>query len=120
MINIPLRASVLCAALLSAALTHAQSGSAKPGAAKPEAQTLAHADPSQADAALPPLVVPSAFAGYRKFSDVPVTSWRDANELTRRIGGWRAYAREAAAPDAAAAASAPAMQGHEGHERHKP
>ena len=115
MFNISLRASVLCAALLSAALTHAQNGSAKPGAAKPVAQTSAHADPSQADAALPPLVVPSAFAGYRKFSDVPVTPWRVANELTRRIGGWRAFAREAAAPDAAAAASAPAMQGHEGH-----
>ena len=117
MFNIALRASVLCAALLSAALTHAQSGSANPGAAKPVTQTLAHADPSQADAALPPLLVPSAFVGYRKFSDVPVTSWRDANELTRRIGGWRAYARESATPDAAAAASAPApaMQGHEGH-----
>lgn len=36
----------------------------------------------------------SAFDGYRPFNDQPVGSWRQANDLVGRIGGWEAYARE--------------------------
>ena len=36
-------------------------------------------------------------------------AWKDANDNAARIGGWRAYAREAQAP--AAGASAPAAMG---------
>ncbi|MBC7938909.1 MAG: hypothetical protein H7Z19_03950 [Chitinophagaceae bacterium] len=38
----------------------------------------------------------SAFEGFRPFADQPVGSWRDANDTVGRVGGWRAYAREAA------------------------
>lgn len=37
----------------------------------------------------------SAFEGFRPFADQPVGSWRDANATVGRVGGWRAYAREA-------------------------
>lgn len=36
----------------------------------------------------------SAFEGYRRHDDQPVGSWREANDLVGRIGGWQAYARE--------------------------
>ena len=95
------------------------------------------ADPLNVQASVPPLVHESAFAQYRRLGEVSVGSWRDANDTVSRIGGWRAYAREARQPDssssspssapppAAPAASAPiskppepvkAMpQGHDGH-----
>ena len=91
------------------------------------------ADPLNAQASVPPSVHESAFAQYWRLSEVPVGSWRDANDTVSRIGGWRAYAREArqpgssaSTPPPAAAASAaptskpsqpePAMpQGHNGH-----
>jgi len=65
------------------------------------------ADPLNAQAGVPPLLHESAFTQYRRLTDVPVGSWRDANETVTRIGGWRAYAREAAQP-ASQAASGPA------------
>lgn len=49
----------------------------------------------------------SAFDGYRSYTEEPVASWRDANDQVREIGGWRAYAREAQAPAAAAAPAKP-------------
>jgi hypothetical protein len=52
-------------------------------------------DPGNPRARVQPLVYVSVFGPYRAFADEPITSWRDANELTERIGGWRAYAREA-------------------------
>jgi hypothetical protein len=41
----------------------------------------------------------SAFDGYQAFADPAPGSWRDVNDTVGRIGGWRAYAREAAAAD---------------------
>lgn len=38
---------------------------------------------------------PSAFEGYRAFSDEPVPSWKAANDTAARIGGWREYAKQA-------------------------
>ena len=37
----------------------------------------------------------SALANYRAYGDVEVQPWRAANDTVLRIGGWRAYAREA-------------------------
>ena len=73
-------------------------------------------DPLDAKAASAPLVHRSALAAYRRLGDdAPPVAWRDANQTVERIGGWRAYAREAAAPPAsAAAASAPPMHPHGG------
>jgi hypothetical protein len=47
----------------------------------------------------------SAFSGYTRHSDTPVGPWREVNDTVQRVGGWRAYAREAAAPSPAASAS---------------
>ena len=72
-------------------------------------------DPLNAQASVPPLLHESAFTKYRRLTDVPVGSWRDANDTVTRIGGWRVYAREAAqaaspaaSPATSPAASAPA------------
>lgn len=84
------------AVLLLAAPLHAAAQSAKP-----------RPDPADAQAAAPALAHRSALAGYRKHDNgSPPLAWREANDAVERIGGWRAYAREAAAP--APASSAPA------------
>jgi hypothetical protein len=53
----------------------------------------------------------SIFAGYQAYTEQAVGSWREANDNVGRIGGWRAYAREAAQPDSAA----DPMSGHQHH-----
>ena len=40
-----------------------------------------------------------AFEGYRAHTDEQIRDWKHANDEVGRIGGWRAYAREASAPD---------------------
>lgn len=49
----------------------------------------------------------SALEGYQPFSEQRTASWRDANDTVGRIGGWRAYAKEAQQPEASANTSAP-------------
>jgi hypothetical protein len=61
-------------------------------------------DPLNALASVPPAIHASAFADYRPAGEAKVGSWRKANDEVARIGGWRAYAREASQPDAAPAA----------------
>ena len=71
-------------------------------------------DPADAAAPVPALKYESPLAGYRALADDKPTPWREANDTTARIGGWRSYAREAREPlPPAPAASAPA--GHHGH-----
>jgi len=55
-------------------------------------------DPLDAQAAVPPLVYRSALAAARPASAPAMLNWRAANDEAARIGGWRAYAREASAP----------------------
>lgn len=38
----------------------------------------------------------SAFKRYRPYKDEEVRSWQEVNDEVGRIGGWQAYAREAA------------------------
>ncbi|MDB5858893.1 MAG: hypothetical protein JWQ76_2582 [Ramlibacter sp.] len=63
----------------------------------------------------------STLEHYQPYSEQAVGSWQDANDTVGRIGGWRAYAREAAgAADAAVPAASPAkapaaMAPHAGH-----
>ena len=56
----------------------------------------------------------SAISGYQVYADQEVLPWREANDRVGRIGGWRAYAKEAAtgqpAPD-----TPPAANPHAGH-----
>ena len=60
-------------------------------------------DPLNPSAAVPALVHHSTLSGYRAAGEVKVGSWREANESVARIGGWRAYAREANQPEVPAA-----------------
>lgn len=43
----------------------------------------------------------SALKGYLPYTEEKTINWKEANDLTGRIGGWRAYAREAQQPAAA-------------------
>lgn len=61
-------------------------------------------DPTHVDAAVPPLAHHSALLRYRPQSDDARLDWRAANAEVARIGGWRAYLREAQAPEPAASA----------------
>ena len=63
------------------------------------------ADAADPKAGVPPLVYRSAFEGYRPNTEAEVGKWRETNDLVGRIGGWRAYAKEAAAPDTPASAA---------------
>ncbi len=38
----------------------------------------------------------SALTGYKPYTEEKTGNWKEANETTARIGGWRAYAKEAA------------------------
>lgn len=68
----------------------------------------AASDPLDARAAVPAPVHRSAFETYRRHDDATPVPWRQANDTVLRIGGWRAYAREAAAPAPAPSAAVPA------------
>lgn len=69
-------------------------------------------DPLDPNASVPAATHRSALASYRSaLPDVPVGNWKDTNDRVARIGGWRVYAREAAAP-ASAPASAPDAHRH--------
>ena len=76
----------------------------------------AHAQPAAPPAAPPtpqPLAFQSALQGYQPYTDDKIANWKAANDTTARIGGWRAYVKEASAPSTTptptpAAAAAPA------------
>lgn len=59
------------------------------------------ATPSRTDTEISPLRYDSVFANYKPYRDEKTTAWRDANDTVAKIGGWRAYAREAQQPDTA-------------------
>ena len=79
-------------------------GAADAQTAAPPSTASRATDPTHAQAEVPAALHRSAFAGYRRHAEAAPTAWKDANDTVTRIGGWRTYAREAAAP----AASAPA------------
>lgn len=83
-------------------------------------------DPLDHGAKVPAVAYESAFSRYRRAGDDKAIPWREANDTAARIGGWRAYAREAQQPDPAPSAPAampakpdakvmPTPQGHGGH-----
>lgn len=53
-------------------------------------------DPADANTVTPPTTYQSPFADYRPLGEDKNTPWKDANDTVGKIGGWRAYAREAA------------------------
>lgn len=104
-----LRGVPVVALLAAASITHAQGS---PGSTE-------RADPLDAQARVPAVTYSSSLAGYRRLGDDKRIDWKRANETVNRIGGWRAYSREALQPDPAASTPAgrttPAPGGHEMH-----
>ena len=65
-------------------------------------------EPLNANVAIQPLRYETPFVNYRSYQEIPVASWREANDEVARIGGWKAYAREVfEANEAAKAAESP-------------
>ncbi|HSV50721.1 MAG TPA: hypothetical protein VLJ57_01290 [Burkholderiaceae bacterium] len=60
----------------------------------------------------------SALEGYQPYRDEKIKPWKESNDTVGRVGGWRAYAKEAAEP-ASQGNTAPAASGapnpHAGH-----
>ena len=50
---------------------------------------------AQTPATPAPLAYKSAFEGYQPFTDDKTVNWKEANDNVARIGGWRAYAKQA-------------------------
>jgi hypothetical protein len=103
------RHGLLAAALLMATPLHAQPA---PKAGSP--------DPLDPSAAVPALTHASPLARYKRAGDVTLVPWKEANDTVARIGGWRAYARDAdppepAPPPASAPAASRPMPGHGPH-----
>jgi|CXWL01.1.fsa_nt_gi hypothetical protein len=75
-----------------------------------QAQPVAGAhrpDPLDPWARVPRLTYESPFKSYKRLGDEKPVSWREANDTVTRIGGWRAYAREAQQPESDPAKSMP-------------
>jgi hypothetical protein len=70
----------------------------------------ARPDPLDVTAPVPALKYSSSLNSFRAFGDDKPVPWKEANDTTARIGGWRAYAREARAPAPAASASLPGTE----------
>ena len=68
----------------------------------------ARPDPLDAAASVPSMRHESALRTYKSSDVTKPVPWPDANATVERIGGWRAYARDAAAGASAPAASGPA------------
>ena len=50
----------------------------------------------------------SALEGYKPYADERIVNWKAANDTTARVGGWRAYAKEASQPESGAKPAADA------------
>jgi hypothetical protein len=99
---------IVCTAIVGSALAQA---APRPAPA---------ADPLDPAASVPAQVYRSSLANdYRRLRVEPAVPWRDANETVGRIGGWRAYAREAAEPAAPEAAKPSAKGAETPHGHHK-
>ena len=83
----------------------ANAQTAPPPTAAPLPAAATAADPANPQTLVPRAVHSSAFTGYRRQAEPAPIGWRDANDTVTRIGGWRAYAREAAEPSAPAAST---------------
>lgn len=97
--------------LLPATLALAVAAAAAQGTPSSQAMRPA-ADPLDATAKVAPLLYKSALATYKRHGESEAVPWREANDRVGRIGGWRAYAREANAAEApeAPASAAPVPQ----------
>ena len=88
------------------------------------AQQKVRPDPADSKVSVPPVIYVSPLQRYQPLGDEQVTSWKAANDLVEKIGGWQVYAKEAQepAPGAGQPVQPPAPQikpltqgGHAGH-----
>ncbi|MBT9455407.1 MAG: hypothetical protein IV092_10555 [Burkholderiaceae bacterium] len=100
----------------------AQTAATSATASSAPASRSVRPDPLDPGAKVPALSYRSVFEGYRPNVEVEVGAWKEANDTVHRIGGWRAYAKEASQADAppapaATPASGPAAKpaGHAHH-----
>ena len=56
----------------------------------------------------------SVFKNYQPYSEESITSWQKANATVDKIGGWKAYAKEAAQPDNLSKKEGESTTHHEG------
>ena len=78
------------------------------------AQAPAASAPTPGVSVLPAtLQYQSPLTNYRRYDDQAVQPWREANDRVGQIGGWRTYAKEAAAQPSTG--QAPAQDAHSGH-----
>jgi hypothetical protein len=81
-------------------LAHAQTlPAAAPSASSPPAAAMTKGAP-------PPYR--SALEGYKPYTDEKTVDWKQANDNTGKIGGWREYAKEAQQADTPDAGDKPA------------
>lgn len=57
----------------------------------------------------------SVFSSYSLFNDPVLASWQKSNATVQQIGGWRAYAKEASAPERVA----PSLHQHHQGDKNK-
>ncbi len=85
-------------------------------AASPQAAPEhARKDPANPAAEVPALTYRSSLNDRRRIGDEPLGNWRASNDKVRAVGGWRAYAREAAAPEASDKATPASPANHGAH-----
>lgn len=63
--------------------------------AQPHVGLAASLDPLDPQAPVPAVIHESSLQRYQRWGNDPRVPWPQANDRVRRIGGWRAYAREA-------------------------
>ena len=52
------------------------------------------ADPASVEIPVEAVSYRSAFTSYRSLRNEPVAAWKNSNDLTAKIGGWRVYSKE--------------------------
>jgi len=93
--------AVVCAALAAQAQGTPPTGSTV-SPVRPAPSVAA--DPLDPQARVPAATYISPLSTYRRLGEDKPLPWKEANETVNRIGGWRAYAREAQQTEAAAPA----------------
>lgn len=78
-----------------------------PGAVAQATRSTPPVDPADPRATTAPLQHRATLSSHRPTASTEPGDWRAANDAVGRIGGWRAYAREAQAPVAPASAATP-------------
>jgi hypothetical protein len=89
----PRRLASYAIPVLSAAALWATVAIAQP-TPKPTPNLTPPAAPRTSAAA--PTTFKSSLEGYKPYTDEEIVNWKAANDTVAQIGGWRAYAKEAA------------------------